>query len=251
MPELKMRCRKIVRNIFSQYTTLTHNPLTVNDRFIIMCRLNSPMVERQLQKKSEIPASDMDFHTWSSIAQNVEDGELRARVTDWEFDSEVVTVHYRIPEIPNKDFSEELDAKIYPDRKSEFEKLLSRYEYEDYHQGVLKDEMIDLEVKRQDEELQFHLKKDDKNVNDESEETEMADFVTKDTEAKLLEPAVIAVILSLIPFVNLFLFYDIVSRDSIDELVDNQTEYAVLTMLSSAIFVAVYIVIPVLWYLIG
>lgn len=209
------------------------------------------MVEKQLQKKSEVLASDMDFHTWSSIAQNVEDGELRAQVTDWEFDSEVVTVHYRIPTIPNKEFSQELDAKIYPDRKSEFEKLLSRYGYEDYHEGVLKDEMIELEVKRQDEELQFYLKTDAKNNNDKSEKTEMADFVTKDTETKFVGTAGTAVILSLIPFVNLFLFHDILYRDSIDELVDNQTEYAILTMFASASFVTVYIVIPILWYLIG
>lgn len=169
------------------------------------------MVEKQLQKKSEVPASDMDFHTWSSIAQNLEDGELQAQVTDWEFDSEVVTVHYRISTIPNEEFSQELDAKIYPDRKSEFEKLLSRYGYEEYHEGVLKDEMIDLEVKRQDEELQFYIKTDAKNVNDEPEKAEMADFVTKDTE----------------------------------------TVYVVLTMFASATCVTVYIVIPILWYLIG
>lgn len=209
------------------------------------------MVEKQLQKKSEVPASDMDFHTWSSIAQNVEDGELQARVTDWEFDSEVVTVHYRISTIPNEEFSQELDAKIYPDRKSEFEKLLSRYGYEEYHEGVLKDEMIDLEVKRQDEELQFYIKTDAKNMNDESEKAEMADFVTKDTETKFVGKAGTAVILSLIPFINLHLFHDIVYRNSIDKLVDNQTEYAVLTMFASATFVTAYIVIPILWYLIG
>lgn len=209
------------------------------------------MVEKQLQKKSKVPASNMDFHMWSSIAQNVEEGELQAQVTDWEFNSEIVEVHYRIPMIPNRDFCQELDAKIYPDRKSEFEKLLSRYGYEDYHKGVLKDEMIDLEVKREDDELQFHLKTYAEDATDGSEKREMPDFVASDAETEVVGTVWMGFILSLIPFINLCLFHDIVYRNSIDKLVDNQTEYAVLTMFASATFVTVYVVVPILWYLIG
>lgn len=199
------------------------------------------MAQKQQEKKAKIHTSEIDFHDWWSITQNDEENKtLQGEVIDWEYNTETVKVYYRITKFPDKKFSQTLDAKIYPDKKSEFEKFISRYGYEYYYESNPESKSIELEIERKNEALHLDIRTDIRDSDDKSDEREQS---VTDIIISEFERLFFTCLVSLIPIFNIHLLINIFQYNWVEDDGLGQKEFVLFTMIASMISSAVYMFI--------
>lgn len=194
------------------------------------------MTKQTTKTKNTIYTDDITAQEWSELVTQVRNTEKTAEITDITVTGESAQLEYKVHGFSDRVFTQDIDAEINPNTKSDFEQLLEKHGYAPHEPSRLIGESLEVEMQRTDNGIKIDLPINESETEDQNTTTGQ---VTKTLFAGGL--------VGLIPLLNVVILSELLYEATIKEKFSNHDLVASigLTMTMSIIYVA----LPVLYYM--
>lgn len=194
------------------------------------------MTKQTTKTKNTIYTDDITAQEWSDLVTQVRNTEKTAEITDVTVTGESAELEYKVHGFSGRVFTQEINAEINPDTKSDFEQLLEKHGYAPHEPSRLIGESMEVEMQRTDNGIKIDLPI---NESEDEDQTTTPGQITKTLFAGGLVGA--------IPILNIVILAELLYEATIKETFSNRDLAASigLTMTVSILYVA----LPVLYYI--